>query len=250
MSESKHTHVSRPAGYEINDFAKEESWRMFRIIGEMVAGFDQLSGVEPAVTIYGSARVRPGDDLYATTEELAERLGKIGFNIITGGGPGIMEAANKGALSAGVTSIGLNIELPTEQSVNPYTTLSLTFNHFFARKVMLAKYATAFIIMPGGLGTLDELTEILCLIQTHKMRPFPVILFGSEYWTGFLDWMRKSTLAGGYISEEDLGLLVLCDDIQHVVDTVHEWYDRQELSAQNIMERIRREDASERDASS
>ena len=194
------------------------------------------------MTIYGSARVRSGDELYAVTEELAERLGKVGFNIITGGGPGIMEAANKGALSAGVMSIGLNIELPTEQSINPYTTMSLTFNHFFARKVMLAKYATAFIAMPGGLGTLDELTEILCLIQTHKMRPFPVILFGSKYWTGFLEWMRTSTLAGGFIAEEDLGLLVLCDDIQHVVDTVHEWYERQELSARNIMEAIRSQD--------
>jgi len=220
---------------------------MFRIMGEMVTGFDRLSGVEPAVTVYGSARVRPGDPLYTITEELAERLGKVGFNIITGGGPGLMEAANKGALSAGVSSIGLNIELPMEQSVNPYTTMSLTFNHFFARKVMLAKYATAFIIMPGGLGTLDELTEILCLIQTHKMRPFPVVLYGSEYWTGLLEWMRKSTLPGGYISEEDLGLLVLCDDIQHVVDTVHEWYDRQELSARNIMDEIRRRDSAQDD---
>jgi uncharacterized protein (TIGR00730 family) len=242
MAESHQRHLDRTSGYEINDLAKEESWRMFRIIGEMVGGFDRLSGVEPAVTVYGSARVRPGDELYSVTEELAERLGKVGFNIITGGGPGIMEAANKGALSAGVMSIGLNIELPTEQSINPYTTMSLTFNHFFARKVMLAKYATAFIAMPGGLGTLDELTEILCLIQTHKMRPFPVILYGSQYWTGFLEWMRKSTLAGGFIAEEDLGLLVLCDDMQHVVDTVHEWYERQELSAKNIMEEIRSQD--------
>jgi len=249
MSELQHDHVNRPSDYEINDLAKEDAWRMFRIIGEMVSGFDRLSGLEPAVTVYGSARVRPGDPLYATTEELAERLGKIGFNIITGGGPGIMEAANKGALQAGVTSIGLNIELPQEQTVNPYTSISLTFNHFFARKVMLAKYATAFIIMPGGIGTLDELTEILCLIQTHKMRPFPVILFGSEYWTGFLNWLRTSTLAGGYISEADLGLLVLCDDIQHVVDTVHEWYDRQELSARNIMEEIRRRDGAAADDS-
>jgi uncharacterized protein (TIGR00730 family) len=243
MPESHQRHLDRTSGYEINDLAKEESWRMFRIIGEMVGGFDRLSGVEPAVTVYGSARVRPGDELYSVTEELAERLGKVGFNIITGGGPGIMEAANKGALSAGVMSIGLNIELPTEQSINPYTTMSLTFNHFFARKVMLAKYATAFIAMPGGLGTLDELTEILCLIQTHKMRPFPVILYGSQYWTGFLEWMRKSTLVGGFIAEEDLGLLVLCDDIQRVVDIVHEWYERQELSAKNIMEEIRIQDS-------
>lgn len=249
MSEFHQGHLDKTSGYEINDLAKEESWRMFRIIGEMVSGFDRLSAVEPAVTVYGSARVHPGDELYSVTEELAERLGKVGFNVITGGGPGIMEAANKGALSAGVMSIGLNIELPMEQSINPYTTMSLTFNHFFARKVMLAKYAIAFIIMPRGLGTLDELTEILCLIQTHKMRPFPVILYGSQYWKGLLEWMRKSTLAGGFISEEDLSLLVLCDDIQHVVDTVHEWYERQELSAHNIMEEIRGEVTSQDDES-
>ncbi len=155
---------------------------MFRIIGEMVIGFDRLSGIEPAITIYGSARVKPGDPLYETTVEIAQGLGKLGFAIVTGGGPGLMEAANKGAHLAGVTSVGLNIDLPVEQSPNRYAKLSITFNHFFARKVMLAKYATAFIAMPGGIGTLDELTEIVCLIQTHKMRPFPVILFDSSYW--------------------------------------------------------------------
>ena len=224
-----------PQGYEINDLAKEESWRMFRIMGELIGGFDRLSGVEPAVTIYGSARTRPEDPLYATTEEIARRLGKLGFSIITGGGPGVMEAANKGALAAGVTSVGLNIDLPEEQTVNPYTTLSIEFNHFFVRKVMLAKYATAFIIMPGGLGTLDEVTEILCLIQTHKMRPFPVILFDSAYWTGLLDWMRQHTLAKGYIGEEDLSLLVVCDSVDEVVEAVHEWYDRQELVARRAL---------------
>ena len=218
-----------PQGYEINDFAKEESWRMFRIMGEMVAGFDKLSGVEPAVTIYGSARVRPEDPIYSTTEEIANRLGKLGFSIITGGGPGLMEAANKGALAAGVESVGLNIELPQEQTVNPYTTLSISFNHFFARKVMLAKYACAFIIMPGGLGTLDVVTEVLCLIQTHKMRPFPVLLYDSSYWAGFLEWMKNFTLPQGYISEEDLRLLVMCNDIDHVVAAVSKWYERQEL---------------------
>ncbi len=224
-----------PQGYEINDLAKEESWRMFRIMGELIGGFDRLSGVEPAVTIYGSARIRPEDPLYATTEEIARRLGKLGFSIITGGGPGVMEAANKGALSAGVTSVGLNIDLPEEQTVNQYTTLSIEFNHFFVRKVMLAKYATAFIIMPGGLGTLDEVTEILCLIQTHKMRPFPVILFDSAYWTGLIDWMRHHTLAKGYIGDEDLSLLVICDSVDEVVEAVHEWYDRQELVARRAL---------------
>jgi len=173
--------------YEINEMAKEESWRMFRIMGELVEGFDTLSGVEPAVSIYGSARVQPGDELYARTEEVARRLGESGFSIITGGGPGVMEAANKGALAAGVTSVGLNIELPEEQNPNPYTTKSITFHHFFVRKVMLVKYAIAFVIMPGGLGTLDEVTEVLTLIQTFKIRPFPVILFDNQYWSGFLE---------------------------------------------------------------
>jgi hypothetical protein len=174
-------------GYEINELAKEESWRMFRIIGEMVEGFDKLSGIEPAVSIYGSARIKADDELYAQTEEIARRLGELGFSIISGGGPGIMEAANKGASEAGTTSVGLNIDLPQDQICNPYTTKSITFKHFFVRKVMLVKYATAFIIMPGGLGTLDELTEVLILMQTHKIKPFPVVLFNSKYWKGFLD---------------------------------------------------------------
>jgi uncharacterized protein (TIGR00730 family) len=225
-------------GYEINDLAKEDAWRMFRIIGEMVSGFDRLSGIEPAVTIYGSARVNPGDPMYETTVKIAHALGELGFAIVTGGGPGLMEAANKGAQLAGAVSVGLNIELPSEQKPNPYSTLSLSFNHFFARKVMLAKYATAFIAMPGGIGTLDELTEILCLIQTHKMKPFPVILYGSAHWNGLLEWLRSTVLAGGFISEEDLGLLVVCDSVQKVVKTVHEWYDRQELAVERAMETV------------
>ena len=215
--------------YEINDLAKEESWRMFRIIGELVEGFDKLSGIEPAVSVYGSARIRPDDKLYAQTEEIARRLGERGFSIITGGGPGIMEAANKGALEAGTKSIGLNIDLPHEQAPNAYTTKSLTFNHFFVRKIMLVKYATAFIIMPGGLGTADELTEILTLIQTSKIKPFPVILCNSSYWEGFLDWLHNTVLAGGFISEEDFSLLRVCDDADVVIDTICRWYDRQEV---------------------
>ncbi|MFC1847596.1 TIGR00730 family Rossman fold protein, partial [Chloroflexota bacterium] len=178
-------------GYEINDLAKEESWRMFRIMGELIQGFDDLAGIEPAVTIYGSARITENDELYAQTEEIARRLGELGFSIITGGGPGVMEAANKGALEAGVTSVGLNIELPEEQICNAYTTKSLTFRHFFVRKVMLVKYAIAFVIIPGGLGTLDEVTEVLTLIQTHKIKPFPVVLFNSDYWRGFLSWLQQ-----------------------------------------------------------
>ena len=222
-------------GYEINELAKEESWRMFRIIGEMVEGFDKLSGIEPAVTIYGSARVRPEEEQYAKTEDIARRLGEIGFSIITGGGPGLMEAANQGARAAGVRSVGVNIELPEEQVPNTYSTLTLTFSHFFVRKVLLVKYATAFIIMPGGLGTLDEVTEVLTLIQTHKIKPFPVILFNSAYWAGFLEWLRTDTLANGYISEEDLRLLRVCDDAEEVIEAVRTWYLKQEITGRQAL---------------
>jgi uncharacterized protein (TIGR00730 family) len=215
--------------YEINDLAKEESWRMFRIMGELVEGFDNLSSIGPAVSIYGSARIKPSDQLYLQTEEIAGRLGKLGFSIITGGGPGVMEAANKGALQAGVTSVGLNIDLPEEQLPNAYTTRSITFRHFFVRKVMLVKYATAFIIMPGGLGTMDELTEILTLMQTHKIKPFPVILFDGNYWQGFLKWLRSSVLAKGFVSEEDFSLLRVCDEPDEVIEAVERWHHKQEI---------------------
>jgi len=216
-------------GYEINDLAKEESWRMFRIIGEMVEGFDRLSVLPKAVTIYGSARIIPGDELYGKVEETANRLGKLGFAIITGGGPGVMEAANKGAAEAGVMSVGLNIELPLEQRCNSYATKTISFDHFFVRKVMLVKYAAAFVIMPGGLGTLDELTEVLTLIQTHKIRPFPVLLFDSGYWEGFLDWLRRDTMKRGYISEEDFKLLRVCDEPAEIAEAVQRWYKKQEV---------------------
>ncbi|MFC2070156.1 TIGR00730 family Rossman fold protein [Chloroflexota bacterium] len=218
-----------PQGYEINDLAKEESWRMFRIIGEMVEGFDTMTGIEPAVTIYGSARLAATEKLYTDTEEIAYRLGELGFSIITGGGPGVMEAANKGALKAGTTSVGLNIELPEEQVCNDYTTKTVTFHHFFVRKVMLVKYATAFVIIPGGMGTLDEVTEVITLMQTLKIKPFPVVLFDSEYWKGFLDWLRNVTLARKFISEEDFNLLRVCDRPEEVVEIVQNWYTKQEV---------------------
>jgi uncharacterized protein (TIGR00730 family) len=223
--------------YEINELVKGDSWRMFRIIGEFVEGFDSLSSVEPAVTIYGAARLKADDGLYARAEEIARRLGELGFNIITGGGPGIMEAANKGALEAGVSSIGLNIELPEEQALNPYTTKSIVFHHFYVRKVMLVKYATAFIIMPGGLGTLDELTEVLTLMQTHKIIPFPVILFDSKYWKGFLDWLHSETLARDFVYEEDFDLLRVCDTTDEVVQTVQQWYIKREISGRKAVTR-------------
>jgi hypothetical protein len=223
--------------YEINEMAKEDSWRMFRIIGELVDGFDSLSGIEPAVSVYGSAQLKPEDELYKKTEEIAHRLGQMGFSIITGGGPGVMEAANKGALKAGAKSIGLNIKLPEEQKGNIYTTQSLTFNHFFVRKVMLVKYASAFIIIPGGLGTLDELTEVLTLMQTYKIKPFPVVLFDGNYWKGFLDWLRNFSLAKGYISEQDLNLLRVCDNPDEVIETIHRWYYKRELAGRQAVTR-------------
>jgi uncharacterized protein (TIGR00730 family) len=215
--------------YEINELVKEDTWRMFRIIGEFVEGFDSLAGLEPAITIYGSARLKADEKLYSETEEITRRLGELGFNIITGGGPGVMEAANKGALEAGVASIGLNIELPEEQALNPYTTKSITFHHFFVRKVMLVKYATAFVMMPGGLGTLDEVTEVLTLMQTHKIRPFPVVLYDGKYWNGFLDWLRRETLGRRFVSDGDFDLLRVCDTPDEVIQTVQQWYIKREI---------------------
>jgi hypothetical protein len=221
--------------YEINELTREESWRLFRIMGEFAIGFDRLAGVEPAVSFYGSARIKPEDKLYQTTEEIAYRLGKLGFSIISGGGPGVMEAANKGGLRAGVPSVGVNIELDEEQAKNQYTTISLDFKYFFVRKVMLVRYATAFIIMPGGQGTLDELTEVLNLMQTKKIRPLPVLLFDSDYWNGFLLWLRKQTLPKGFISEGDLNLLRVYDDVDGIVNAVDVWYQRHEISGRRAL---------------
>ena len=221
--------------YEINDLAKEESWRMFRIMGEFVEGFDTLTGIEPAVSIYGSARLKSDSELYSQTEDIAYRLGKLGFSIITGGGPGVMEAANKGAMRAGVVSVGLNIELPEEQAGNEFTTKSITFHHFFVRKVMLVKYATAFVIMPGGLGTLDELTEVLTLMQTLTIKPFPVILIDSGFWRGFLDWLKSSALVRNFVSKEDFSLLRVCDRPEEVGEIVQNWYSRHQVTGEEAL---------------
>jgi uncharacterized protein (TIGR00730 family) len=222
--------------YEINDLVKEDSWRMFRIMGELIEGFDELSNIGPAVTIYGSARLERDDPLYSEIVEIAHKLGQTGFAIITGGGPGVMEAANKGAFDAGATSVGLNIQLPTEQFLNPYTTKSITFHHFFTRKVMLVKYATAFIIMPGGLGTMDELSEVLTLMQTFKIKPFPVILFKSDFWQGFLDWLVETVLEKQFISEEDMDLLRVCDSPDDVVGIVQNWYLKHEIVGKRALQ--------------
>jgi uncharacterized protein (TIGR00730 family) len=222
--------------FEINQLAKEDSWRMFRIIGELVEGFDSLADIVPAVTIYGSARLKSDNKWYHQTVDIATLLGKAGFNIMTGGGPGVMEAANMGAREAGVRSVGLNIQMPQEQACNVYADRTITFHHFFVRKVMLVKYATAFVIMPGGLGTLDELTEVLTLIQTQKIKPFPVILFSSEYWAGFLEWLKNTVLGHGHISEEDFELLRVFDQAKDVADAVHSWYTKHEVKGQKALE--------------
>jgi hypothetical protein len=218
-----------PERYEINALEKEESWRLFRYLGELVEGFDKLSAIEPAVTIYGSAVATPDQADYQNARQIASLLGKQGFNIVTGGGPGMMEAANLGASEAGVKSVGLNIQLPKEQKCNTYSNLTISFNHFFVRKVMLVKYASAFVIMPGGMGTLDELTEVLTLIQTNKIKPFPVILFNSTFWRGLLDWLQSTVLLPGYISESDLQLLRISDQPEDVLDIVSSWYLRQAI---------------------
>ncbi len=198
--------------YVINEINIEDSWRMFRIMAEFVDGFESLSKYHPAVSIFGSTRVKPGDEIYTKAEQIGKLLAEDGFSVITGGGPGAMEAANKGAFSAGGKSIGLNIELPLEQKPNPYTNITLNFRYFFVRKVMFVKYAVAYIILPGGFGTMDELLESITLIQTKKIRPFPVILVGSNYWRGFLDWIKEVVLKEGKITSADLEILQLIDE--------------------------------------
>jgi uncharacterized protein (TIGR00730 family) len=204
------------------DFTRSDPWRVFRIMGEFVEGFDALAEVGPAVTIFGSARVKPDHPQYQQARETARLLGEAGFSVITGGGPGIMEAANRGARDAGVLSIGCNIELPFEQSINEYVDVAINFRYFFVRKTMFVKYAEAFVIFPGGFGTLDELSEALTLIQTGKIRDFPVVLFGSDYWRGFLSWIREVLVAEGKVSPDDLDLMVVTDSPAEVARLVLE----------------------------
>jgi uncharacterized protein (TIGR00730 family) len=206
--------------YMLDDMSLKESWRLFHIMSEFVEGFENLSDLQPAITFFGSARCRKGEELYENTYELAKLLAKNGFNIITGGGAGVMEAANKGAKEGGAKSVGINIELPFEQKPNPYSTLKLSFHYFFVRKVMFLKYAMAYIVMPGGFGTLDEFSEALTLIQTKKMRPFPIVLVGSSYWAGLIEWMKANQLNTGRISKEDLEIFKIMDNSQEIVEYV------------------------------
>jgi uncharacterized protein (TIGR00730 family) len=204
--------------YCLNDMGRGDAWRLFRILSEFVEGFDALSTVNrPLVTVFGSARTTEGDPYYQLTRDVASKLAEYGYGIVTGGGPGIMEAANRGAAEADGMSIGLNIDLPFEQKGNPYVTLPLDFRYFFVRKVMFIKYCMAFICLPGGFGTLDELFEALTLIQTRKIRRFPIILVGTSFWSGLVEWIRQQLVSGGKISEEDMLLFEVMDNADEIV---------------------------------
>ncbi len=206
--------------YVVDSITPQESWRMFHIMAEFVEGFDALAGYRPAVSIFGSTRAKPEDEVYQKAERIGQVLAENGFSVITGGGPGVMEAANKGASSAGGKSIGLNIELPLEQKPNPYSNINLKFRYFFVRKVMFVKYAVAYVILPGGFGTMDELFESVTLIQTHKIKPFPVILVGSNYWKGLLNWIKEVVLKEGRISTEDLSIFQVIDEPEEIVRVI------------------------------
>ena len=208
---------------EENIFA-DEAWRIFRIMAEFVDGFEELGNVKNAVTVWGSARVKEGDEWYDKAVEVGKLLVENGYTVITGGGPGIMEAANKGATLAGGNSIGLNIELPHEQKPNPYIKTLISFRYFFTRKVMFVKYAKGFIIFPGGFGTLDEFTEAITLIQTERIHKFPVILFDRNYWSGLIKWMKENQLKRCYISSDDLLIFSTVDEPEEAIQQIQNFY--------------------------
>ncbi|MBI4634344.1 MAG: TIGR00730 family Rossman fold protein [Deltaproteobacteria bacterium] len=203
--------------YLVDALSIEESWRVFRIMAEFVEGIEALSAVRNAVSIFGSARVHADDPSYKKAEYLAHRLAEKGFSVITGGGPGIMEAANKGAAEAGGTSVGMNIRLPFEQRPNQFANVTIDYKYFFIRKVMFVKYAVAYVVLPGGFGTMDELFEALTLIQTKRIKSFPVVLMGSEYWGGLIDWLKGTMLRTERISRDDLDYIQIIDDPEEVV---------------------------------
>jgi uncharacterized protein (TIGR00730 family) len=216
-----HTTISK---YPINDFKSGESWRLFKIMGEFVEGIDSMHSLGPAVSIFGSARTDRQSADYQKAQEVAALFAKSGYAVITGGGPGMMEAANKGAIGEGVESVGLNIKLPFEEKINPYITRKIQFDYFFVRKVMFIKYAQAYIIMPGGFGTLDELFETITLIQTKRIRQMPVILMGAKFWGGLIDWIKRQMIGDGMISPEDLDLFHVLDDPQRAVQIVQDFH--------------------------
>lgn len=215
-----------------NEIKTNDSWAIFKIMGEFVNGFEKMSAIGPCVSIFGSARTRPGQSYYDLAVDVAKSVADAGYGVITGGGPGIMEAGNKGASLAGGTSVGLNIDLPFEQHDNPFidSDKSLDFDYFFVRKVMFVKYSQGFVVMPGGFGTLDELFEAITLIQTHKIQKFPIILVGTEFWRGLFDWIKNIMLEAGNISAHDLDLLRLVDTADEVVEIIDAFYKGHDLS--------------------
>lgn len=215
-----------------NEIKANDSWAIFKIMGEFVNGFEKMSAIGPCVSVFGSARVRPGNHYYDLAVKIAKRISEAGYGVITGGGPGIMEAGNKGANLAGGTSVGLNIDLPFEQHDNPFIDddKSLDFDYFFVRKVMFVKYSQGFVVMPGGFGTLDELFEAITLIQTHKIHTFPIILVGTDFWKGLLDWIKNTMLEAGNISPQDLDLIQLVDTEDEVVEIIDAFYKGRNLS--------------------
>ncbi len=214
----------KPEQQYVIDALAGESWRLFRIMGEFVQGFEEMSDVTKAVTIFGSARLEAGHPYFAQAERLARLLAEGGYTVITGGGPGIMEAGNKGAYTAGGRSVGLNIDLPFEQNPNPYQTDAVSFRYFFIRKVMLVKYSSAFVVFPGGFGTIDELFEALTLVQTKKIVPFPVYLVGRSYWQGLIDWLSGTLLAAGTVHAKDLELFKVVDDVDALPGEIDAYY--------------------------
>jgi uncharacterized protein (TIGR00730 family) len=207
----------------MEDLKKSEPWRVFRILAELVDGFETLNELGPAVTVFGSSRMKPGSEYYEKAVSLGKMLSDTGFAVITGGGPGIMEGANKGAKQGKGKSVGLNIEIPSEQHPNEYQDITLFFRYFFARKLMFVKYSIAFIIFPGGFGTMDELFEALTLSQTKKIGVFPIILFGREYWKGLMDWFKTTLIKNDTISPEDIGLISIVDEVYEVCDILREY---------------------------
>ena len=209
-----------------NEIKTNDSWAIFKIMGEFVNGYEKLSVIGPCVSIFGSARTKEGDHYYDLAVKISKSIAEAGYGIITGGGPGIMEAGNKGAHLAGGTSVGLNIDLRFEQHDNPYIDAdkSLDFDYFFVRKVMFVKYSQGFVVMPGGFGTLDELFEAITLIQTHKIEKFPIVIVGSDFWKGLIDWIKQTMLAMGNISPHDLDLITLADTEEEVVEIIDAFY--------------------------
>jgi uncharacterized protein (TIGR00730 family) len=214
----------RPRAPEMGEFTHTDSWRVLRIQSEIVHGINALAELGAAVSVFGSARLNEDHPYYQQAREMGKALVDAGFGVITGGGPGIMEAANRGAFESGGLSVGLNIELAFEQRGNPYTTISVNFRYFFARKMMFVKYSNGFVIFPGGFGTMDELFEALTLVQTKKINRFPIVLFGTEYWSGLLRWIESTQLSEGMISREDLNLLILTDSIEEARDILVDCY--------------------------